>query len=47
MVFQTKASGTFREDHWYFRHIYLITAFNYSIFQNLERKKRHDVTETR
>jgi hypothetical protein len=39
MIFQTKASGIFQEDHWYIWHIYLITAFGCPIFQSLGKNK--------
>jgi hypothetical protein len=39
MVFQMNALDIFQEHHWYIRHIYLITAFGFPIFQALEGSK--------
>jgi hypothetical protein len=38
MAFQMKTSGTFQEDHWYTRLIYLIIALGYPTSRSLGRK---------
>jgi hypothetical protein len=45
IVFQTNASGTFQEDHWYILPIYSITAFGCHTFQRLEKKQKKNLAK--
>jgi hypothetical protein len=47
MAFQTNASGTFREGHFYIWHIYLITASVVTFSEDLVGRKDHNLAETR